>query len=118
MHPRSGIPTSGFVLSVAVCCKVQSAWNCLPRYLRIQRMKSVKLYVGNLPSNTSAKDLEDLFAPYGVVTSARVLTTKHSGHPRGYGYVEMLRQHAELAMAELHGQRINFMILSVTEANS
>ena len=78
----------------------------------------MKLYVGNLPSNTSAKDLEDLFAPYGVVTSARVLTTKHSGHPRGYGYVEMLKQHAELAMAELHGQRINFMILSVTEAKS
>ncbi|MDX1401269.1 MAG: RNA-binding protein, partial [Kiloniellales bacterium] len=89
-----------------------------PRYLGIQRMKSMKLYVGNLPSNTSAKDLEDLFTPYGAVISARILTTKHSGPPRGYGYVEMLRQHAELAMAELHGQRINFMVLSVTEAKS
>lgn len=78
----------------------------------------MKLYVGNLPANTSAKDLEDLFTPYGDVTSARVLTTQHEGHPRGFGYVEMLKQHAERAIAELNGQRINFMVLRVSEAKS
>ena len=78
----------------------------------------MKLYVGNLPANTSAKDLEDLFTPYGDVTSARVLTTQHGGHPRGFGYVEMLKQHAERAIAELDGQRINFMVLRVSEAKS
>ena len=76
----------------------------------------MKLYVGNLPANTSVKDLEDLFSPYGAVTSARVLTTKHGGHPRGFGYVEMVKQHAERAIAELNGQRINFMVLRVSEA--
>ena len=76
----------------------------------------MKLYVGNLPANTSAKDLEDLFSPYGAVTSARVLTTKHGGHPRGFGYVKMIKQHAERAIAELNGQRINFMVLRVSEA--
>jgi RNA recognition motif-containing protein len=49
----------------------------------------MKLYVGNFPANTSAKDLKDLFTPYGEVTSARVLTTQHGGHPRGFGYVEI-----------------------------
>ena len=78
----------------------------------------MKLYVGNLPANTSAKDLEDLYTPYGDVTSARVLTTQHGGHPRGFGYVEMLKQHAERAIAELDGQRINFMVLRVSEAKS
>lgn len=78
----------------------------------------MKLYVGNLPGNTSTKDLEDLFTPYGDVTSARVLTTQHGGHPRGYGYVEMLKQHAECAIAELNGQRINFRVLQVSEAKS
>ena len=78
----------------------------------------MKLYVGNLTANTSAKDLEDLFTPYGDVTSARVLTTQHGGHPRGFGYVEMLKQHAERAIAELNGQRINFMVLRVSEAKS
>jgi RNA recognition motif-containing protein len=76
----------------------------------------MKLYVGNLPANTSVKDLEDLFTPYGDVTSARVLSTQHGGHPRGFGYVEMLKQHAERAISELNGQRINFMVLRVSEA--
>jgi hypothetical protein len=43
---------------------------------------------------------KDLFTPYGEVTSARVLTTRHGGHPRGFGYVEMLKQHAERAISE------------------
>ena len=78
----------------------------------------MKLYVGNLPANTSAKDLEDLFTPYGNVTSARVLTTLHGDHPRGYGYVEMLKQHAERAISELNGQRIKFRVLHVSVAKS
>lgn len=78
----------------------------------------MKLYVGNLPANTSVRDLEDLFSPYGAVSSARVLTTRHGGHPRGFGYVEMIKQHAERAIAELNGQRVNFMVLRVSEAKS
>ena len=78
----------------------------------------MKLYVGNLPANISAKELEDLFTPYGEVNSARVLTTRHGGHPRGFGYVEMLKQHAERAISELNGQRINFMVLRVSAAKS
>jgi RNA recognition motif-containing protein len=74
--------------------------------------------VGNLPANTSVKDLENLFTPYGDVSSARVLSTRHGGHPRGYGYVEMIKQHAERAISELDGQRINFMVLRVSEARS
>ena len=69
------------------------------RHRGIQRMKSMKLYVGNLPSSTSVTDLEDLFTPYGDVISARVLTTQHGGHPRGFGYVE--------------SRSINFMVLLV-----
>ena len=86
------------------------------RHPGIQSMESMKLYVGNLPSSTSVKDLEDLFTPYGDVTSARVMTTRHGGHPRGFGYVEMVKQNAERAMSELHGQRIDFMVLRVSEA--
>lgn len=56
--------------------------------------------------------------PYGGVTSARVLTTQHGGHPRGLGYVEIVKQHAERAIAELNGQRINLMVLRVREAKS
>lgn len=76
----------------------------------------MRLYVGNLPADMSTQDLEDLFTPYGEVTSARVLTTRHGGRPRGFGYVEMLKRHAECAIAELDGQRIDFMVLRVGKA--
>ena len=78
----------------------------------------MKLYVGNLPANTSAKDLEDLFTPYGDVTSARVLTSQHGGHQREYGYVEMMKPNAERAISALNGQRVNFMVVRVSEARS
>ncbi len=55
----------------------------------------MKLHVGNLPANTSAKDLEDFFTPYGDVTSARVLTTQHGGHRRGFGYSAHPRYHCD-----------------------
>ncbi len=76
----------------------------------------MKLYVENLPEHTSVQDLEDLFTPYGDVKSARILTTYHRGHPRGFGYVEMLKQSAEIAISELNGRRIDFMVLRVGEA--
>ncbi len=78
----------------------------------------MKLYVGNLPASMSVQDLQDLFTPYGDVTSARLLTTQQGGHPRGYGYVEMLAQNGVRAISELNGQRINFMVLKVSEVES
>lgn len=78
----------------------------------------MKLYVGNLPADMSTQDLQALFTPYGEVTSVRLLTTQQGAYARGYGYVEMLQQNAERAISELNGQRINFMILSVSEAGS
>ena len=39
-------------------------------------------------------------------------------YTRGFGYVEMLKKHAERAISELNGQRINFMVLRVSEAKS
>lgn len=76
----------------------------------------MKLYVENLPEHTSVQDLEDLFTPYGDVKSARILRAHHGGHSCGFGYVEMLKQNAEIAISELNGRRIDFMILRVGEA--
>ena len=61
-------------------------------------------------------DLEDLFTPYGEVTSARISRAYHGGYPRGFGYVEMLTQNAEIAISELQWRRIDFMVLRVGEA--
>ena len=76
----------------------------------------MKLYVDNLPEHTSVQDLEDLFSPYGEVKSARISRAYHGGYPRGFGCVEMLKQNAEIAISELNGRRIDFMVLRVGEA--
>jgi RNA recognition motif-containing protein len=76
----------------------------------------MKLYVGNLPAGTSDTDLEQIFSPFGVVMSARVVMTRHTGRSRGFGFVEMLRQYGQHAIAELNGQQIDGVILRVNEA--
>jgi RNA recognition motif-containing protein len=47
------------------------------------------IYVGNLSYQTADSDLNELFAQYGTVTSARVITDKFSGDSKGFGFVEM-----------------------------
>lgn len=47
------------------------------------------IYVGNLPYQADDQKLQELFAQYGTVTSARVIVDKFSGESRGFGFVEM-----------------------------
>ncbi len=70
----------------------------------------MRLYVGNLPFSTTDEQLRELFAQFGTVVSASVLTDKHSGRSRGFGFVEMDSDEAGqaavtgLADAELGGR--------------
>ena len=48
-----------------------------------------KLYVGNLSFDTSSNQLKQLFAAYGTVTDAMVLTDPQTGYGRGIGFVQM-----------------------------
>ena len=51
--------------------------------------RSAKLYVGNLPYTTTSKDLQELFAQVGTVTSVSLITDRVSGQSKGFGFVEM-----------------------------
>ena len=66
---------------------------------------STNVYVGNLTFSTSSGDLESLFAQYGEVTSAHVITDRESGRSRGFGFVEMSSsEDAETAISALNGK--------------
>lgn len=78
----------------------------------------MRLYVENLPEHATVQDLEDLFAPYGLVRSARILKTHDGARPGNLGYLEMLKKNAEIAISELHGRRIDFKVLRVAEAKA
>ena len=47
------------------------------------------IYVGNLAYKSTDEDLRGLFAQYGEVTSARVVTDRATGRSKGFGFVEM-----------------------------
>ena len=76
----------------------------------------MKLRISNLPASTSDDELACLFRPFGLVTSAQALTTTHAGRSHGYGFVEMLREPGELAMAELDGRQLDCRVLRVNRA--
>jgi RNA recognition motif-containing protein len=76
-----------------------------------------KIYVGNLSYDTQDSDLQQLFAQYGTVTSARVITDRDSGRSKGFGFVEMGSDaEAEAAISALNGQEIGGRALTVNEA--
>jgi len=80
-------------------------------------MSSMNLYVGNLSFNTTESALAELFAAYGQVLSAKIITDRYSGQSRGFGFVEMAsREEGEQAIADLNGKDIDGRQIKVNEA--
>ena len=53
---------------------------------------SARLFVGNLPYNTTENDLQGHFAQAGKVLSVNILQDRTTGRSRGFGFVEMSSQ--------------------------
>lgn len=80
-------------------------------------MNRMNIYVGNLPFDTTQTQLEDLFAPFGQVESARVINDRMTGQPRGFGFVQMASKEEGLrAIEALNGRDFNSKQLRVNEA--
>jgi RNA recognition motif-containing protein len=76
-----------------------------------------KLYVGNLDYSVTDSDLEQMFAAFGSVESAKVMLDRDSGRSKGFGFVEMKTdQEAQAAIAGLNGQQSGGRSLTVNEA--
>jgi RNA recognition motif-containing protein len=76
-----------------------------------------KLYVGNLAFSVDSTGLQEMFAPYGTVDSASVVTDRDSGRSRGFGFIEMSsNDEAQAAIAALNGSQQGGRALTVNEA--
>lgn len=76
-----------------------------------------KLYVGNLPFNTTDAELQDLFAQAGMVKSAQVIKDRASGRSKGFGFVEMgSPEEAQSAISMFHGKDFNGRAMTVNIA--
>ena len=78
---------------------------------------SMKLYVGNLPHEMSEEQLNTLFTEAGAVTSAKIITDRQTGQPRGFGFVEMeTKMEGQKAISMLNGRSVDGRPLAVNEA--
>ena len=76
-----------------------------------------RLYCGNLSYNLSSSDLEQLFAPFGTVESAQVISDRDTGRSKGFGFVEMASDNeAQAAIEGLNEKDIDGRPLTVNEA--
>jgi cold-inducible RNA-binding protein len=75
-----------------------------------------KIYVGNLPFDSTDRDVEQLFAAHGEVISVALPTDRERGWPRGFGFVEMSSDDARKAIAALNGKDFGGRALNVNEA--
>jgi RNA recognition motif-containing protein len=75
----------------------------------------MNIYVGNISWSMSDRDLENLFAEHGTVTSAKIVTDRMTNRSRGFGFVEM-SDGAEAAIAALNEAEIEGRKLVVNES--
>lgn len=63
-----------------------------------------KLFIGNLPADSSEDAVRQLFSEYGTVRSIEIPADIFTGKCKGFGFVEMEGHHARAALAELDGK--------------
>ena len=78
---------------------------------------STKLYVGNLPYQTTESDLQALFEGSGQVASISIVRDRATGQARGFAFVEMSdSEGAQKAIRELDRHAYGGRNLTVNEA--
>jgi RNA recognition motif-containing protein len=78
---------------------------------------STKLYVGNLPYETTESDLQSLFESSGQVSTVNIVRDRATGQARGFAFVEMADAGgAQRAISELDKQPYGGRNLTVNEA--
>ena len=68
---------------------------------------SVQIYVGNLTYGMTEDSLRELFAPFGEVTSVKIIKDRLTDRSRGFGFVEMEnKDEAESAIQKIDGNEV------------
>ena len=76
-----------------------------------------KIYVGNLPFSATSESLNEMFAKFGTVDSAKIVMDRDTGRSKGFGFVEMSSaDEAAAAIEKLNGQDMGGRSLVVNEA--
>ncbi len=77
-----------------------------------------KIYVGNLSFDTTEDSLRSLFAQHGSIESAKLMSDRDTGRPRGFAFIEMSSSDATKAIRSLNGKDFEGRTLQVSEAQA
>lgn len=76
-----------------------------------------RLYVGNLPFETTEGEIQDLFSQSGQVTDVALILDRVTGRPRGFAFVTMATtEQAQAAAEKFNGFEMGGRPLKVNEA--
>ncbi len=76
-----------------------------------------KLFVGSLPYSTTDDQLQELFAQYGNVVSAKVIFDRDTNRSKGFGFVEFEDDaEAKAAIDALNESEVDGRKIIVNEA--
>ena len=84
-----------------------------PKKARHAGKPAESVYVANLPWGATAEDVQALFERYGEVQQTTIITNRKTGRSKGFGFVDMPRSDARVAVDELHGSSMNGRDLTV-----
>ncbi|MCP4934323.1 MAG: RNA-binding protein [bacterium] len=77
----------------------------------------MNIYAGNLSYNTQDNELNDAFAEFGEVSSAKVIMDRDTGRSKGFGFVEMANdEDGKKAIEALDGTDLDGRTIKVNEA--
>ena len=77
----------------------------------------MNIYITGLNYSINDADLNDLFAEYGEITSAKVIMDRETGRSRGFGFVEMPNDaEGQRAIDTLNGTELEQKVISVSVA--
>lgn len=83
-----------------------------------RKERSMNIYVGNLSYSITEDSLRSLFGEFGDIESAKVISDRHSGQSKGFGFVDMpSNSEADKAIKALNGKFIDGRNIKVNPAD-
>jgi len=88
------------------------------RFARIPESSMIKLFVGGFPLDMDEIEIVKLFAPYGDVSTIKIVRNRQTKICKGYAFLEMLSlDDAERAIIALDGLAMGDRVFTVRVAD-
>lgn len=75
-----------------------------------------KLYVGNLPFDTTEAELKELFGSKGNILSIDIIQDRATGRSKGFAFIEFESSEGADSAKKLNGTELNGRALKINQA--